>query len=170
MKRSDFSVYFCFCFVLLITSSRGQLSFTTAYTSNAGEYTLTTKSNGQTLTLSTSRGFSWVIADVMSTSDIVYATLLCITSGSTVDISLGTHVSGGNPTSYQQNSVLMPVLGNNFPSLSADTRAFYYPAEPPRAQTIVSTASLNPVTSIGGTVGFKKISGGAQYTGKVPMK
>lgn len=165
MKRSDFSVYFCFA--LLITGSLGQLSFTSPYVSNTGEYTLTTKSNGQTLTISTSRGFSWILADAMSANDVIYVTLLCVSSGSNVDIGLGTHVSGGYPESYQQSSVLMPVVGNNFPSLSADTRAFYYPAEPPRGQSIVSTAGINPVSSSGSTYAFKKTGTGAQYACKI---
>src|SRR5690349_7581858 len=111
MKRTNSSLLF-FYLTLLITSSLGQLSFTDPWTSNPGEYTVTQKSNGKLLTLSTTKGFSWIMADPMAAGDKVYVTLLCVSSGSVIDVGIGTHVSYRRETLQMRDDYdISPMVG-----------------------------------------------------------
>ena len=142
---------------LVVTVCLGQVNFSDTITSQAGETTYKATEYGKFVTISTDNGFSWVVSDTLASSYEVYATLVCVSTGSTTDTGLVQRVTGGYPDSYSVESQVLPVFGKNFPSLYSDTIAFYAPSKPTKANGL-NFGMTTTTYSAGKTIHFTQTS------------
>lgn len=134
--------------LLSLVSCMGQLTFTDPFVSTTDEASTSTKSQGKIVTVSTEKGFSWIVSDALTEPFDFYITLKCVSDGSTTGTGLVKRDSG-YPASFTKASQIMPLVGKNL-AMNTDIYTFYAPSKPARGLT--SNWGISDTYSVGDTV------------------